>query len=67
MAIGQRLRERRKSLRLTQRELAAYAELSHNTIYKIERGQANPTLGVLLKLADVLGLELSLQAKQLPR
>lgn len=56
--IGQSIRTRRKVFRLTQEDLAAMAEISPNTIYKIERGQANPTLGVLMRIGEVLGMEL---------
>lgn len=65
--IGEQLRQRRKTLRVTQRQLADYAGLSINTVYQIERGQANPTLETLLALADTLGLEFSLRAKRLYR
>ncbi len=63
--LGTALRDRRKSLRITQRELATYADISHNTVYKIERGQGNPTLTVLFKLLDVLGFEMEVRVKML--
>lgn len=61
--IATELQHRRKMLKINQRDLAEIAGVSPNTLYKIERGQANPTLEVLLKIADVLGLELTLQLK----
>lgn len=64
-AIGTIIRNRRKELRITQPHLAELAHVSTNTLYKIERGQANPTLHVLGKLAEVLGLELTLEVKPL--
>lgn len=45
-------------------QLADMAEISINTLYKIERGQGNPTLQSLSKIADILGLELVLQVKR---
>ena len=48
--IGNQIKERRDSLRITQLDLAEMAEISPNTLYKIERGQANPSLKVLLKI-----------------
>ncbi len=36
------------------------ADVSHNTIRKIELGRANPTVGVLSKLGKVLGFRLEL-------
>jgi transcriptional regulator with XRE-family HTH domain len=51
-------------LKITQPDLAQVANVSVNTLYKIERGQANPTLDVIEKIADVLGLELRIEAKK---
>lgn len=64
LEIGTTLKDRRKVLRITQPDLADMAGISVNTLYKIERGQANPTVDILNKLADVLGLELKLVVKQ---
>lgn len=58
--IGKHLRWRRKELGITQCALAEIAEVSHNAIYKIERGQSTPTLEVIERLLDVLGLEVRL-------
>ena len=63
--IGKTIRHRRKELRITQPHLAEIAGVSTNTLYKIERGQGNPTLEVLLKLADVLGMELNLVVRKI--
>ncbi|MCK9236290.1 MAG: helix-turn-helix domain-containing protein [Acholeplasmataceae bacterium] len=45
--------------------MAELANISTNTLYKIERGQGNPTLEVLNKLAEVLGMELILEVKKI--
>ena len=63
--IGATLKYRRKSLGITQPDLAEMAGISHNTLYKIERGQANPTVRVLVKLAGVLGMALQLVIRNL--
>lgn len=62
--LAQSIRSRRKALKITQPDLAQVANVSVNTLYKIERGQANPTLDVIEKIADVLGLELRIEAKK---
>lgn len=62
--LGEQIRNRRKVLRITQPDLAELAGISVNTLYKIERGQANPTVQILTKIADILGLELKLEVKQ---
>ena len=59
--LGSMIRERRKELGITQPHLAELANVSTNTLYKLERGQGNPSLDVLTKLAEVLGLELKLE------
>jgi transcriptional regulator with XRE-family HTH domain len=58
--IGQKFRERRKGLHLRQRDLAELAGVTLRGLTDLERGQANPTLKQLVKIADVLGLEFSL-------
>lgn len=60
LELGKKIKERRGTLGITQPDLAEMAGISVNTLYKIETGQANPTVTVLNKIADVLGLELTL-------
>ena len=62
--IGQTIKERRKELGITQPDLSELAGVSKNTLYKLERGQGNPSLDVLTKLANVLGMEMKLEVKK---
>ena len=62
--LGETIRSRRKELSITQPHLAELAQISTNTLYKLERGQGNPSLHVLNKLAEVLGMELILEVKR---
>ncbi len=62
--LGRAIKERRNTLKITQPHVADLAGISLNTLYKIERGQANPTIEVLEKLLDVLGLQISIQTKK---
>jgi transcriptional regulator with XRE-family HTH domain len=62
--IGQAIKNRRKELNITQPHLAELAQMSVNTLYKLERGQGNPSLDILIKLSDVLGMELKLEVKK---
>ncbi|MBI5216964.1 MAG: helix-turn-helix transcriptional regulator [Ignavibacteriae bacterium] len=64
--IGETIKRRRKELGITQPHLAELANISTNTLYKLERGQGNPSLDVLNKLAEVLGMELKLEVMNLP-
>lgn len=62
--IGNTIKNRRKELKITQSSLAELAEISVITLNKIERGTSNPSLVVLEKLADVLGMELNINVKK---
>lgn len=64
--LGVAIKIRRKELGITQPHLADLAQISINTLYKLENGMGNPSIDVLNKLADVLGMELTLQVKKKP-
>ena len=65
--LGETIKNRRKELSITQPHLAELAKVSTNTLYKLERGQGNPSFEVLNKLAEVLGMEIMLEVKNLSR
>ena len=62
--IGQTIKQRRKELGITQPDLSELAGVSKNTLYQLERGQGNPSLDIITKLAEVLGMELKLEVKK---
>jgi y4mF family transcriptional regulator len=62
--LGETIKKRRKELSITQPHLAELAGISVNTLYKLERGQGNPSLDVLNKLTEVLGMELTLEVRK---
>lgn len=64
-SLGDSIKKRRKELKLTQPHLSSLANVSINTIYKIERGEANPTVEILEKISNILGLELKLVVKDI--
>lgn len=55
--IGEKLRLRRKLLRLRQRDLAELAGVTLRGLTDLESGRANPTVNQLSKIVEVLGLE----------
>ena len=56
MAIGTRVRERRKALRLSQEQLASQAGLTWSAIQRLEAGQVtDPHYSTLSSIAHVLG------------
>ena len=63
--IGKSIKLRRKALKITQPHLAQLAKVATNTLYKIERGQANPTMDIIEKITGVLGLEIKQEVKKI--
>lgn len=59
----QTIKDRRDVLGITQADLAELAGISLRTLTKLEAGKGNPTMETLMKIADVLGLELRLEVK----
>jgi transcriptional regulator with XRE-family HTH domain len=59
MSTGQRLRELRKERKLTVDRVAAAASLSKSYISQIENDKANPSLGTLQAIMNVLQLPLA--------
>ncbi|MCU4177058.1 helix-turn-helix transcriptional regulator [Marinilabiliaceae bacterium N1Y90] len=59
------IKVRREMLQVNQEMLAELSGVSLRTLKQFESGKGNPTLQTISKLADALGLELTLQVKQL--
>lgn len=57
--ILQTIRPRRQLLKITQSDLAELSEVSLRTIKALEEGKGNPTIELLLKVLNVLGLTLT--------
>lgn len=56
--FGQRIRARREAKGLSQEELGECAELHRTYVGKLERGEVNPSLSNLVRLADGLDVDL---------
>ncbi|MGZ5442066.1 MAG: helix-turn-helix domain-containing protein [Thermoanaerobaculia bacterium] len=56
-ALGERIRELRKARAISQERLAELAEIHENHVRRIERGEANPSFLVLLRIARALGVK----------
>lgn len=63
-ALGNIIKERRKTLGITQKYLAELAGVNPNTVIRIEKGIINPSVEVVTKIAEVLGMELTLSVKK---
>lgn len=57
-AIGGRVRAERRARGWTLDQLAASAGVSRRMVVNVEQGEANPSIGTLLRLADALGVGL---------
>lgn len=64
MEIGNLIRNRRQILRVTQQALSEMSGVSVRMIKAIEGGYANPSVGTLEKILNVLGLQLTIIDKQ---
>ena len=56
IAVGQRIRDLRRSRKLSLETVAARTDLSIGFLSQIERGLSSPSLRVLATIADVLGI-----------
>ncbi|MBD5340711.1 MAG: helix-turn-helix domain-containing protein [Bacteroides sp.] len=64
MEIANIIRSRRQTLRATQQALSEMSGVSVRMIKAIEGGYANPSVGTLEKILNVLGLQLTIIDKQ---
>jgi len=59
------IKVRREVLQVTQETVAELSGVGLRTLKQFESGKGNPTLLTLQKIADVLGMEVSLTIKNL--
>lgn len=59
-ALGERIRERRKALKVSAVDAAEAAGMSRVTLQRIERGESSVTIGAYIGAATAVGLELEL-------
>ena len=57
-AFGEHLRKLRTGKKLSQEELANFANVPISQIGRIERGEGNPTLSTLFSLSKALNVDL---------
>ena len=59
--VGKRVRIIRRQKKLTQEEVASRAGIHVTTLGRIERGESNPPLQTLNRIAKVLGTTISIK------
>ena len=62
--ISEFLKNRRKSLSITQLELAKYCNLSREGIQKIESGVSDMQISTLVKMAKILGFKVTIEIEE---
>ena len=60
-SIVQAVIDARKTANLTQKELSEKTGIAQSDISKLENGNSNPTLAMLKRLADGMGMTIKLQ------
>lgn len=58
-SYGERLRTLRRERGLTQEEVAIRADITTSYYGQLERGTANPTVGLLEKICGVMGISIA--------
>ncbi len=61
--IGEIIKERRKSLNITQPILASLAGVGLNTLVAIERGAGNAKIQTIMAILDTLGMKIDVTLK----
>lgn len=64
MDLAAILKDRRQTLGISQQDLAEMSGVGIATVKSIECGKANPSIRTIESLAQVLGLELSLNIRK---
>ena len=64
MGCGEEIKLRRKTIAISQRDLAEMADVGLATIKDIERGKGNPSLSTISRILDVLGMEVLFRVRQ---
>lgn len=61
--LGKQIASRRKQLNISQADLAEMSGVSLRTLSAIENGDANPSIDVLSRVLEPLGLVITLQER----
>lgn len=64
MSLSEVIKNRRKTLAISQQDLAEMAGIGLATIKDIERGKGNPSMATVSKIMDVLGMVIEFKVRQ---
>lgn len=64
MSLAEVIKSRRKTLNISQHDLAEMAGIGLATIKNVERGKGNPSIGTVSKIMEVLGMDIEYKVRQ---
>ena len=64
MSLSEVIKNRRKTLAISQQDLAEMAGIGLATIKDIERGKGNPSMATVSKIMEVLGMEIEFKVRR---
>ena len=64
MSLSEVIKNRRKTLAISQQDLAEMAGIGLATIKDIERGKGNPSMATVSNIMEVLGMEIEFKVRQ---
>ena len=64
MSLSEVIKNRRKTLAISQQDLAEMAGIGLATIKEIERGKGNPSMATVSNIMEVLGMEIEFKVRQ---
>ena len=64
MSLAEVIKGRRKTLSISQKDLAEMAGIGLATVKDIERGKGNPSMGTVSRIMEVLGMEIVFKVRQ---
>jgi len=67
LLLGQRIRKERKTIGLSQEELAERANIDRSYIGGVERGERNLTFKILCQLCEALGCDVAHLTNEIPK
>lgn len=58
LSLGKRIKGYREKKGLSLRKLADMADIDFGQLYKIEKGETNPSVSIIKSIADALGVKM---------
>ncbi len=63
--IGKKIRQKRKTLKLTQRQVAGLCNVGTRFLSELENGKPTAEIGLVMKVLNNLGMDLNISERRL--